>query len=140
MTPIVLSFEQAAKDFPDKNARNIVVLITDDEESFGGDPCAVYARLQADGFIMKPYVVGFALKRQEVEKVRPGRRDRGQTWPDEHSKAGLRTAGRQGACNRPRVRVGRERPRRHPRVEGGHSPGRPGHPCRRGHGRAAGDA
>ena len=31
MTPIVLSFEQAAKDFPDKNARNIVC-VTDDEE------------------------------------------------------------------------------------------------------------
>ena len=70
MTPIALSLQQAAKDFPDKNARNIIVLITDGEESCGGDPCAVSARLQADGFVMKPYVVGFALKPQEVEKVR----------------------------------------------------------------------
>ncbi len=70
MTPIALSLEQAAKDFPDKAARNIIVLITDGEESCGGDPCAVSAKLQADGFVMKPYVVGFALKPQEVEKVR----------------------------------------------------------------------
>ncbi|MBP7784586.1 MAG: VWA domain-containing protein [Firmicutes bacterium] len=70
MTPIALSLEQAAKDFADKAARNIIVLITDGEESCGGDPCAVSAKLQADGFVMKPYVVGFALKPQEVEKVR----------------------------------------------------------------------
>ncbi|HON73511.1 MAG TPA: hypothetical protein PLQ23_00005, partial [Dermatophilaceae bacterium] len=102
------ALEQAAKDFPDKSARNIIVLITNGEESCGVDPSAVYARLQADGFIMKPYVVGFALKPQEVEKVRPGRRDRGQTWPDEHSKAGLRAAGRQGTRDRTRVRAGQD--------------------------------
>ena len=48
MTPIALSLEQAARDFPDKTARNIIVLITDGEESCGGDPCAVSARLQAE--------------------------------------------------------------------------------------------
>ena len=70
MTPIALSLEQAAKDFPDKGARNIIVLITDGEESCGGDPCAVSARLQADGFVMKPYVVGFALTEKQAALVR----------------------------------------------------------------------
>jgi hypothetical protein len=70
MTPIALSLEQAAKDFPDKSARNIIVLITDGEESCGGDPCAVSARLQADGFVMKPYVVGFALTEKQAALVR----------------------------------------------------------------------
>jgi len=70
MTPIALSLEQAARDFPDKTARNIIVLITDGEESCGGDPCAVSARLQADGFVMKPYVVGFALTEKQAALVR----------------------------------------------------------------------
>jgi len=70
MTPIALSLEQAARDFPDRNARNIIVLITDGEESCGGDPCAVSARLQADGFVMKPYVVGFALTEKQAALVR----------------------------------------------------------------------
>ncbi len=70
MTPIALSLEQAAKDFPDRSARNIIVLITDGEESCGGDPCAVSARLQASGFVMKPYVVGFALTEKQAALVR----------------------------------------------------------------------
>ncbi|MEA4884034.1 MAG: VWA domain-containing protein [Clostridia bacterium] len=70
MTPIALSLEQTAKDFPDKKARNIIVLITDGEESCGGNPCAVSARLQADGIFTKPYVVGFALGEKEAARVR----------------------------------------------------------------------
>ena len=70
MTPIALSLEQAAKDFPDKAARNIIVLVTDGEESCGGDPCAVSAKLQASGFVMKPYVVGFALTEKQAALVR----------------------------------------------------------------------
>jgi len=70
MTPIALSLEQAAKDFPDRSARNVIVLITDGEESCGGDPCAVSAKLQAGGFVMKPYVVGFALTEKQAALVR----------------------------------------------------------------------
>ncbi len=70
MTPIALSLEQAAIDFPDKKARNVIVLVTDGEESCGGDPCAVSARLQAQGLFLKPYVVGFALNEKQAALVR----------------------------------------------------------------------
>ena len=68
-TPIAYSLEQAARDFPSKDSRNIIVLITDGEESCGGSPCVVSATLQAQGIIYKPYVVGFAMTRAEEAKV-----------------------------------------------------------------------
>ncbi len=71
MTPIAKSLELAANDFPVKQgARNIVILVTDGEESCGGDPCAVSARLQQQGLILKPYVVGFALTDKQAELVK----------------------------------------------------------------------
>lgn len=57
-TPIAQSLEACAKDFPDKNARNIVLLITDGKEECGGDPCAVSAALQSKGIVLKPFIVG----------------------------------------------------------------------------------
>ena len=68
-TPIAYSLEQAAGDFPSKDSRNIIVLITDGEESCGGSPCVVSATLQAQGIIYKPYVVGFAMTQAEEAKV-----------------------------------------------------------------------
>ncbi len=69
MTPIGYSLTEAAKDFP-KGGRNIIVLLTDGEESCGADPCAISRKLQEDGFILKPYIVGFALSAQAEDKVR----------------------------------------------------------------------
>jgi len=57
-TPIARSLEACAADFPDKNARNIVILITDGKEECGGDPCAVSAALQSKGIILRPFIVG----------------------------------------------------------------------------------
>lgn len=58
-TPIAYSLEQASKDFPPcDNCRNIVVLITDGLEECGGDPCAVSAKLQKSGILLKPFIVG----------------------------------------------------------------------------------
>jgi Ca-activated chloride channel homolog len=57
-TPIAQSLEACAKDFPDRNARNIVLLITDGKEECGGDPCAVSAALQSKGIVLKPFIVG----------------------------------------------------------------------------------
>lgn len=59
ITPIALSLQQAASDFPaDANARNIVILITDGQESCGGDPCAVSLAMQKNGVFLKPFVIG----------------------------------------------------------------------------------
>ncbi|NMB24954.1 MAG: VWA domain-containing protein, partial [Firmicutes bacterium] len=68
-TPIAYSLEQAAQDFPSKDDRNIIVLITDGQESCGGDPCAVSYYLQAQGIIYKPHVVGFAMSAAEESRV-----------------------------------------------------------------------
>jgi Ca-activated chloride channel homolog len=57
-TPIARSLEACAADFPDKNARNIVLLITDGKEECGGDPCAISAALQSKGIILRPFIVG----------------------------------------------------------------------------------
>jgi Ca-activated chloride channel family protein len=57
-TPIALSLEACANDFPDRNARNIVLLITDGKEECGGDPCAISAALQSKGIVLRPFIVG----------------------------------------------------------------------------------
>jgi Ca-activated chloride channel family protein len=71
MTPIGYSLKEAAKDFPKgKDSRNVIVLVTDGEESCMANPCAISQQLQKDGIILKPYVVGFALSAAAEEKVR----------------------------------------------------------------------
>jgi Ca-activated chloride channel family protein len=65
-TPIALSLEKAADDFPyepeRKNIRNLIILITDGIEECKGDPCAVSLALQKKGIILKPFIIGLALE------------------------------------------------------------------------------
>jgi len=60
-TPIAHSLEEGAKDFPQGDARNIVILITDGKEECGMDPCAVSRLYQRKGIILKPFVIGVGL-------------------------------------------------------------------------------
>lgn len=58
-TLIAYSLQQAAYDFPkEPNIRNVVVLITDGIEECQGDPCAVSEAMQANGVILRPFIVG----------------------------------------------------------------------------------
>ena len=62
ITPIGYSLERAVNDFgDDASAKNILILITDGEESCGKDPCAISRGLQEKGIITKPFVIGMAL-------------------------------------------------------------------------------
>ena len=62
ITPLAFSLEKAAEDFPvDPSARHIVLLVTDGEESCGGDPCAVSLVMQQKGVYLKPFVIGLNL-------------------------------------------------------------------------------
>ncbi len=62
ITPLALSLEKSADDFPyDANARNIVLLVTDGEESCGGDPCAISLKMQQKQVYLKPFVIGLNL-------------------------------------------------------------------------------
>ena len=69
MTPIGYSLREAAKDFPQgKDGRNVIVLVTDGEESCLAIMSAISQQLQDQGIIVKPYVVGFALSAKAEEK------------------------------------------------------------------------
>jgi Ca-activated chloride channel family protein len=57
-TPIAYSLREAAADLPDEGARTIV-LVSDGEESCGGDPCAVARDLSQQGLDLHVDVVGF---------------------------------------------------------------------------------
>lgn len=60
-TPIARSLEAAAGDFPDKNARNVIILITDGLEACDGFPCAVAKKLKDKGVNVTPFVVGLGI-------------------------------------------------------------------------------
>jgi Ca-activated chloride channel family protein len=58
-SPIAHSLGLTARDFPScADCRNIVVLITDGIEECDGDPCEVSNKLQKEGVILKPFIVG----------------------------------------------------------------------------------
>jgi Ca-activated chloride channel family protein len=68
ITPITLTLEKCANDFPAGPGRNVVILITDGVESCGGDPCLVATNLQQRGIILKPFVIGLGV----VEDITEG--------------------------------------------------------------------
>ena len=60
-TPIARSLEQAASDFPDKNSRNVIILITDGVEACDDEPCVIADKLRAKGITISPFVIGLGL-------------------------------------------------------------------------------
>src|SRR5690554_7632 len=60
-TPIARSLEQAAGDFPDREARNIIILITDGVEACDDEPCIIADKLRAKGITISPFVIGLGL-------------------------------------------------------------------------------
>ena len=72
-TPIAYSLEQAARDFgaPSDEERSIV-LVSDGEETCGGDPLATVRDLAAQGFKVKVHTIGFdvdAAARAQLESI-----------------------------------------------------------------------
>jgi Ca-activated chloride channel homolog len=58
-TPIAYSLEQSINDFtPCDHCRNVIVLITDGIEECDGDPCEASMKLQKNGFVLKPFIIG----------------------------------------------------------------------------------
>ncbi|PKR80097.1 von willebrand factor type a [Brumimicrobium salinarum] len=60
-TPIARSLEQAASDFPDRKARNIIILITDGIEACDDEPCVIADKLREKGITISPFVIGLGL-------------------------------------------------------------------------------
>lgn len=60
-TPIARSLEAAAGDFPDRTARNIIILITDGIEACDDEPCVIADKLRAKGITITPFIIGLGM-------------------------------------------------------------------------------
>jgi len=60
-TPIANSLAAASGDFPDRKARNVIILITDGLEACDGFPCVVAKQLKDKGVDVTPFVVGLGI-------------------------------------------------------------------------------
>jgi Ca-activated chloride channel homolog len=60
-TPIVKALELAAADFPAEATKRLIVLVTDGEESCGGDLNAIAEQLKSQGIEIDLKIIGFAL-------------------------------------------------------------------------------
>jgi hypothetical protein len=61
-TPIGASLEKAAEDLKSVTGEKLIVLVTDGEETCGGDPAAAIASLRKAGIGTRVSIVGFALE------------------------------------------------------------------------------
>ncbi|TVR82212.1 MAG: VWA domain-containing protein [Chitinophagaceae bacterium] len=60
-TPIAYTLSQAAGDFPSSDTRNIIILLTDGEETCGGNPCEVAQELEQKGVVLRHFAIGIGL-------------------------------------------------------------------------------
>lgn len=67
ITPIEHSLTQSANDFKDRNALNIVIIITDGIEECGGDPCKARQKLLDKGIVFKPFIIGIGLSPKQIK-------------------------------------------------------------------------
>lgn len=72
-TPLTYSLEQAAHDFgPASDEQRTIILVSDGEETCGGDPAAAARSLLAQGFKLKVHTIGFdvdAAARAQLEAI-----------------------------------------------------------------------
>lgn len=61
VAPITNALIASKGDFPEcKNCRNIIIMITDGVDDCGDDPCEISQKMQNEGNIIKPFVIGIA--------------------------------------------------------------------------------
>ncbi|HEV7608871.1 MAG TPA: VWA domain-containing protein [Steroidobacteraceae bacterium] len=65
-TPIGASLDKAADDLKSVTGEKLIVLVTDGEETCGGDPAAAIERLRKSGIGTRVSIVGFALEDQQL--------------------------------------------------------------------------
>ena len=71
-TPLALSLQRGGEDFADRTGEGIsnnIVMVTDGEETCGGDPCAVATSLRQGEAAVTTHVVGFALTPEQQQQV-----------------------------------------------------------------------
>ncbi|HRD40523.1 MAG TPA: VWA domain-containing protein [Bacteroidia bacterium] len=67
ITPIEHSLTQAANDFPDNKAVNMIIIITDGIEECAGDPCKARQKLMEKGIVFKPFIIGIGLTPEQIK-------------------------------------------------------------------------
>jgi hypothetical protein len=65
-TPIGASLDKAADDLKTVTGEKLIVLVTDGEETCGGDPAAAIDRLRKAGIATRVSIVGFALEDEKL--------------------------------------------------------------------------
>ena len=89
-TPIAASLEAVSRDLQGVSGERLVVLITDGEETCGGDPADAITRLRAQGVNVRVNIVGFAIDDAALaEKFRQWSEAGGGTYFDARDAAGL---------------------------------------------------
>lgn len=69
-TPISLALQRAGEDLPaGENVRNVIIMVSDSEETCGGDLCAVAAALAASESEVRIDVAGFGLEPQVAKTL-----------------------------------------------------------------------
>jgi Ca-activated chloride channel family protein len=70
ITPLAYSLEKCAYDFGNTTSgKNILILISDGEESCEGDPCKISLILQRNNVVLKPFIIGMALESSSIAKM-----------------------------------------------------------------------
>ncbi|MCK4271098.1 VWA domain-containing protein, partial [bacterium] len=87
-TPIAGSIELAAKELP-ADEFNSIVLLSDGEETCGGDPCALAEALKASDAAVSIHVVGYAVEQKAREQLQCIARASGGTYHDAQDAADL---------------------------------------------------
>lgn len=69
-TPISYTLKQAANDFVDLEGKKLLILVSDGEETCGGDPLAVADYIAGLGVGLRVYVIGFdVISREQLEGI-----------------------------------------------------------------------
>jgi hypothetical protein len=87
-TPISDSVQQAASDLAPGDVNNIV-LVSDGEETCGGDPCALAEALKVSDSAVTIHVVGYAVDKVTREQLQCIARVSGGTYHDAEDQGGL---------------------------------------------------
>ncbi|MDR3555020.1 MAG: VWA domain-containing protein, partial [Syntrophobacteraceae bacterium] len=69
MTPITYSIQKVAEGLKSVRGETTIVLVSDGEETCGGDPCAVVRALKASGIKFVMHVIGFDVNKQEKAQL-----------------------------------------------------------------------
>lgn len=89
-TPIAFSLEQAAKDFgASKDEETVIILVSDGEETCGGDPAAVAKNLIAQGFKVTIHTIGFDVDAKTRAQLQAVSQATGGQYRDAKDTAGL---------------------------------------------------